>query len=329
MPPANPNPRYLAVTRAAGSTSQIKVYRLSDGKLTASFSPYSSKYHNGVFIAGGDLERKGTPDIVVGAGAGTAPQVSLYTLSGKLVTRFYAFTKTLHTGVNVATGDVNGDGFDDLITTPATNYPGLVRVYLYDPIGRKFSRFQDVSVQSSKYRGGVNIAAADLDRDGYAEIVVAPASKGRKSIIELYSYDPSLKKMVKDYSFSAYSSTFDSGIMVATGDVNGNGIPEILLGPAPGTGEVRAFVYSNKSVKKIVGFYPASKTYSGGVDLTSMDVNTDGNDDIISGTFSNGLPGVRVYSRSQLTTKISQIKAHWPTNVFPTSFKKGIRITAL
>jgi len=329
MPPADPNPRYLAVTRAAGGSSQIKVYRLTDGKLVTSFSPYSSKFHNGVSIAGGDLERKGVPNIVVGAGVGAAPQVSLYTVSGKLVTRFFAFSKTLRTGVTVATGDVNGDGYADLITTPAMNYPGLVRTYTYDPTTKKFSRFQDVSVQSSKYRGGVNIAAADLDRDGYAEIIVAPASKGRKSAVELYAYEPSKKKMVKKYSFSAYSRSFNSGIRVATGDVNGDGIPEIVLGPAPGTGEIRAFVYQNRSVKKIVGFYPASKTYAGGIDLTSADVNTDGNDDIISGTFSNGLPGVRAYSRSQLTKKISRLKVLWPNNIFSTSFKKGIRITAL
>ncbi len=329
MPPPDPNPRYLAVTRAAGSSSQIKVYRLDDGKLTATINPYTAKFKNGVSIAGGDLERKGESDVVVGTGPGAAPQVSLYTASGKLVTRFFAFSKKLRTGVTVATGDVNGDGYTDLIATPAANHPGLVRTYTYEPTTKKFSRFQDVSVQSSKYRGGVNIAAADLDRDGYAEIIVAPASKGRKSTIELYSYDPSLKKMVKKHSFSAYNKSFNGGIRVTTGDVSGDGIPEIIVGPAPGVGEVRAFAYGRKSVKKIVGFYPASKTYAGGVDITSMDVNTDGNDDIITGTFSNGLPGVRVYSRSQLTAKISSLKARWPTNVFSTSFKKGIRITAL
>lgn len=328
-PPADPNPRYLAITKAAGGSSQIVVYRANDGKRRSSFTVYGGTYRAGLSLAGGDLDRNGTPDVIVGSGAGTAPQVSLYSVAGKLITRFYPFTKSLRTGVTVAAGDVNGDGYDDLIVTPASNYPGLVRVFTYDPVSKRFTRLVDVSVQSSKFRGGVSIAAADVNEDGYAEVIAVPAAKGRGSVVEVYRYNTATRRMDKVSSFSAYPKSFNSGMTVTTGDVNGDGIPEVIVGPAPGTGEVRMFAFNGVKSSLFSHFYPASRTFSGGVSLSSMDVNYDGNDEIITGTFSKGVPGVRAYMRNGLTGIVSRTKVRWPEFAFSTTFTKGIRITAL
>jgi FG-GAP repeat protein len=37
------------------------------------------------------------------------------------------------------------------------------------------------------------------------------------------------------YSFLAYGSGFTGGVRVATGDVNGDGVPDIVTGSGPGT----------------------------------------------------------------------------------------------
>ncbi len=326
--PENPAPTYLVAAQAKGGTSQIRVYSATSGKRLKSFSVYKSSFRNGISLAGGDIDGSGNQNIVAGAGVGSGPQVSLYTTSGKLITRFFAYTKTLRTGVNVAVGDIDGDGNNELVTAPAGNYQGLVRVYRYNPSTKKFTRMIDVSSQTSKYRGGVNLAVADLDRNGYSEIVVTPVVKGRKSSVEVYEYNVSTKKIVKRLTFSAYAKNFNGGMEVTTADVNGDGIPEIVVAPAPGASDIRIYSYVNRKARLLTKFMAAGTQFKGGVDLAAADVNLDGYDEIITSTFSNGLPGVRVYKLNVVTNKMVRATSPFPTNVFSASFLKGIRIAA-
>lgn len=326
--PDNPSPTYLVAAQAKGGTSQVRVYSATGGKRLKSFSVYKSSFRNGLSLAGGDLDRTGTQNIVIGAGVGSGPQVSLYSMTGKLITRFFAYTKMLRTGVNVAVGDVDGDGNNELVTAPAGNYPGLVRIFRYDPSTKKFTRTTDFSSQTSKYRGGVNLAVTDLDRNGYSEIIVTPVAKGRNSSVEVYEYNVSTKKIVKRLSFSAYAKSFNGGIEVTTADVNGDGIPEIMVAPAPGASDVRVYAYVNRKARLLTKFMAAGSQFRGGVDLAAVDVNLDGSDDLITSTFSSGLPGLRVYKLNPATNKIARANSPFPANVFSASFLKGIRIAA-
>lgn len=329
VPPANPNSLYLAAVPAKGGKPEVRVYRATTGKLTSKFSVYSSKYVNGLSITGGFLQRGAEPDIVVGTGPGAAPQISVYTVKGKLVTRFFPYLSKLRTGVNVAVADVDGDGYDDLVTAPAGSYAGLVRVFRYDPQKKKFTRFAEFTAQSSKFKGGLNIASADLDRNGYAEIIAASAIKGRGSRIEVYQYNSATKRVTSRVVFSAYDKKFNNGIEVAAGDVNGDGALELLTSAAPGVTQVRAFSYTGRAAKLLGKFNAGSATFTGGADVTALDVNLDGKDEVITGTYSNGLPGVRVFARNPVKGTFSQIKSRLPAYLFSTGFLRGIRITAL
>src|SRR5207244_3072824 len=52
----------------------------------------------------------------VGVGSGTTPQVKVYNPDGTLRFSFLAYDSAFTGGVTVATGDINGDGMDDIIT---------------------------------------------------------------------------------------------------------------------------------------------------------------------------------------------------------------------
>lgn len=327
--PANPNPIYLASVQAKGGKPEVRVYRATTGKLASKFSVYSGKYADGLSITGGFLLRGSEPNIVVGTGVGAAPQISVYTVQGKLVTRFFPYLSKLRTGVNVAVADVDGDGNDDLVTAPAGNYAGLLRAYRYDPKTKKFSRIAEFTAQTSKFKGGINIAAADLDRNGYAEIIAAPAVKGRGSRIEVYQYNSTTKRVVSRAVFSAYDKKFNGGIEVSAGDVNGDGVLELLTSAAPGGAQVRAFSFTGRAMKLLGKFNAGSTAFTGGADVTALDVNLDGRDEVITGTFSNGLPGIRVFARDPVKGTFTQIKSRLPAYLFSTGFLRGIRITAL
>jgi hypothetical protein len=64
--------------------------------------------------------------------------------------------------------------------------------------------------------------------------------------------------------FYAYDPAFAGGVRVAVGDVNGDGIPDIITGAGPGGGpEVRAF--DATSLRPLADFFAYDPSYTGGV----------------------------------------------------------------
>src|SRR5262249_58503165 len=90
------------------------------GARAQTINPFGS-FQGGTSVATGDFNGDRIPDVVVAAGAGGGPRVSV--LDGKtgtplsgLLGSFFAYAPTFAGGVSVAVGDVNGDGTPDIIT---------------------------------------------------------------------------------------------------------------------------------------------------------------------------------------------------------------------
>jgi hypothetical protein len=97
------------------------------------------------------------------------------------------------------------------------------------------------------------------------------------------------------YEFYAYPLVFRGGVRVALGDVNGDGVPDIITAPGPGTGPyVR--VFDGQFGTLVVEFYAYSADFSGGVFVAAGDLNGDGRADIITGADAGGGPHVRAFS---------------------------------
>src|SRR5262249_46343454 len=110
------------------------------------------------------------PLLVTGAGPGGTPLVTVRDgTSNAILAQFNAWDPSFTGGVTVATGDVNGDGYSDIICGAGPGAGPEVKVYdgkdfhlLYDLFAYKFGAFF----------GGVNVAAGDVDGDGKADIIV-------------------------------------------------------------------------------------------------------------------------------------------------------------
>src|SRR5215212_1053928 len=72
---------------------------------------------------------QGAPRIVTGDGAGS-PVVKRFTYFGGPDGSFLPYTPSFAGGVRVAAGDVNGDGWVDIVTGPGPSaLPGHVKVF--------------------------------------------------------------------------------------------------------------------------------------------------------------------------------------------------------
>lgn len=215
------------------------------------------------------------PYVALGANAGLVPEVRVYSVDGKLQSKFNAYASTFRGGVRVAAGDLEGDGKAEIVTAPGVGGGPHIRVF--DQKGNVKSQF---FAYDSKFRGGISVAVGDIDGDGKAEIITAPGAGGGPHI-RVFAMDGTLK-----YQFFAYGQTTRTGVNVAVGDIDGDARADIVVGPATLAGSLPVKYYSlaKNSQSGFVLYgqatYLATKA-TGGVALAVADIGKDAYGDIV------------------------------------------------
>ncbi|MFH0856605.1 MAG: S8 family peptidase [bacterium] len=235
-----------------GSLPQVKIFN-QDGDIKKEFLAYGENFKGGVSIAAGDLNNDGINEIITGTGKGGGPQVRVFDMNGRLKLQFFAYAESFHGGVNVASGDADGDGITDIIT--AAGKGGRSHIKVYNNKGMVKSQF---FAYNRNFFGGVNIACGDLNKDGKDEIITSPLSDGGPHI-KVFDADGNLKS-----EFFAYERNFFGGVNIASGDIDNNGINEIITGQADNNSEIKIFdIAGNKKI----GFDGFGKNFRGGVNV--------------------------------------------------------------
>src|SRR4051794_687917 len=116
-------------------------------------------------------------------------------------------------------------------------------------------------------------------------LLVAGADVGAGPNVKAFNADGTLR-----FSFFAYGTGFTGGVRVAVGDVNGDGVNDIITGTGAGAAHVK--VFDGKNGQEIRSFF-AFPGFTGGVFVAAGDVNGDGKDDILVGA-GPGAPGGHV-----------------------------------
>lgn len=221
--------------------------------------------------------------IIAASGKGSSPLVKIFTSSGVLTSEFYAYQKDFQGGVNVTSGDVDGDGAQEIIT--GARQGGGPHVRIFDQNGNFKGHF---FAYDKKFRGGINVAAGDLDGDGIDEIIVAP-QKGDLPI-KIFNKDGRILN-----KFFAYHENFSGGVSIATGDLNGDGVYEIITGAGSGGGpQVRIFNLKGGVIGQFFAFY---EKFRGGINVAVGDLDGDGRDEIVVAIASEASPYLRVFDR--------------------------------
>ncbi len=207
----------LSETVAAGK-SQISVWN-EQGKKIISFFPYGENYNKGINFAIGDLNNDGKKEIVTGTGRGGGPHVRIFNYQGKLIhPGFFAYGKNFRGGVNVALGDLDGNGWLEIIT--GAGFGGGPHVRIWSGGGKLLH--PGFFAYSPRFRGGVYVASGDTDGDGRAEIITGAGPTGGPHIKVFDSQKFALKS-----EFFAFDAKNTNGAAVAAIDLDQDGKVEI------------------------------------------------------------------------------------------------------
>jgi len=264
----------------------------------------------GISESSGDFNGDGYSDVVVGAmppGLGLA-RAYFGSASGLATSAAWSVdSETSDDGFGHAVanaGDVNGDGYDDVIVgaflySHGQHYEGRVYLYLGSPSGPSLAPSWTFESNSSAVEVGWSVASAgDVNGDGFDDVVIGAPMYG-VSIGRAYVFHGSASGLpaTPDWFFDGAGGVnlaFGSSVASA-GDVDGDGYGDLIVSdPAcvPG-GMVYLFLGSSNGLNHVPAWTMGSNTPQDGFGASiagAGDVNGDGFSDVIIGSegMSNG-----------------------------------------
>ncbi len=258
------------------------------------FSAYGASQY-GVNVSCGDVTGDGYDQILTGAGPGAiyGPHVRGFAADGTPMSglNFLAYGTNKY-GVNVAAGDIDADGYDEIITGagPGAVFGPHVRGWNYDA-GDSVSTIGGVSYFAyGTPKWGVNVTCGDIDGDGYEEIVTG-AGPGAVygPHVRGWNVDGGTASAMPGVSFLAYG-TNKFGVNVSCGDIDGDGMDEIITGAGPGAvfgAHVRGWNYDGATLTALAGInffaWPPEEVRYGAKVFAGADLDNDGRTDLVVG----------------------------------------------
>ncbi|MBS1519168.1 MAG: FG-GAP repeat protein, partial [Bacteroidetes bacterium] len=245
----------------------------------------SDEFGNSVSTAG-DMNGDGYSDVIVGASghSSTFGRAYIYfggspmnsgadvTLNGESPYSYF--------GDKVSdAGDVNGDGYFDVMVATYHPYAGNTRVYIFHG-GSNVNNVPDLYFSGSNSFGRSVSSAGDINADGYSDILIGLSNSSNVGSARVY-FGGAVMDSTEDISM--YGDTLSSGFggaVSAAGDINGDGYSDLIVGASTNNPKGRSYIYTGSAIsaKPILNYVKDVLNDQGGnVELkwarSSYDVN--------------------------------------------------------
>ncbi|MGG7660906.1 FG-GAP-like repeat-containing protein [Dyadobacter sp. BHUBP1] len=342
---------------------QVFVYHGSAGTVgpTAkgvSYSTASGALAGSSVSSAGDVNGDGLNDVIVGApnyDGGQVGEGATFTSLGDAVTgtagisKFETNESNAHVGCSVSeAGDIDGDGFDDVIigAKGAVNGVNIGAAYIFrgSPQGLVSAVSQTLGFAANQGFGTSVSDAGDINRDGYDDVIVGlPSySKANASLCgAVYVYLGSSNGLITPPTVltSGLAGTQIGTSLDNAGDTNGDGYSDIVVGGSLASigqnSEGAVFIWhgsssglpSNTVYTKLLQLDQANAEMGNSV-AGAGDVNGDGYSDIIVGAhkYDNGQgdEGIAAVYYGSSTGIVSQIKTVLEANQSNAYFGRSV-----
>ena len=227
-------------------------------------------------------------------------------VTGVIKLEVEAYDSAFAGGMFISSGDFNGDNIPDIVTSAGAG--GGSHIKLFNGIdGKEIASFFAYDLS---FLGGASVAVADVDFDGFADIITGAGEGGGPHVKVFSGRDFHLIK-----EFMAFDVSFRGGVLVAVGDYLSDGKLEIITGAGAGGGpNVRIYDYITLNIDGQFMAYdkftqPNGEVidvlFDGGVNVALSDVNNDNILDLITGPGKGGGPHFKAYTGFDLKLLMS------------------------
>jgi hypothetical protein len=254
---------YITAT-GPGRETLVRIWDLQGQELMR-FNPFPG-FSGGAYLATGDVDLDGTPELIVSTAPGTMGQVKVYAFRDggrQELTTIVPFGPTYAGGVQIAAGDVTGDRAREIIVG-RENGSSTVKVYAYDDSVQTAFEIRSFQAYGPNYHGGVTVAAASIDirinsltdpyNYNYAEIITGRSSELPQVRI-FDAQNPTVTMRASYFAFNINNPAARQGINVAAGSTDARRGAEIYVGLRNG-GSVRIFNGWNGGLLGAIRPYP-------------------------------------------------------------------------
>ena len=256
----------------------------------------------------GDVNGDGYLDFAIGASWHSSEQGILYVyLGGPTISNTPSYTITSgaggQLGGTIGFGDINGDGYSDIILSDVYYNSSTGKVFVYFG-GQTPHVTPDITLIGPNTQSGFGgkVLGADLNGDGYGDVIVsatdAPDVNTHSGRVYVY-YGGASVNATPDVTLSGVASSY-FGTSLAAGDFNHDGHTDLAVSAMLyNAWQGAAYIFygngSGVNTTPDVTFYGEVVNDQYGRSITALDMNSDGYSDLAVGAPFGGSRLGRVY----------------------------------
>ena len=249
-----PNVFVVGAEIGAGSQPMVQLVDAVTGGMLAQAMVFEATFRGGVRPAMGDVTGDTVPEVVVASGVGRTGEIRVYEqrfTAGKVelvelpAYRTLPFGSGYTGGVEVAVGEVDGNGREDIVAAMSRG-GGTVNVFrsvnAVDPVEN--TPYRTFTPFPGTFNGGASVAVVDVGTFVQGRLTDATAVDNRMEIV--VGSGAGMRSTVKVYDVSAtprvvstmlpFPATFVGGVSVSTGRYDADPLDDVIASAGRGGG---------------------------------------------------------------------------------------------
>lgn len=243
----------------------------------------------GVRVVVGDFNADGRDDLAAYGGAGWASLPiafsngnGSFTVTNSGIASFAAWAAT--PGVNIATGDFNGDGKTDLAAYGGAGWASIPVAFSNGNGTFIVTNINNATFATWAATRGVRIVTGDYNGDGRTDLAAVGGAGWASQPVAFSNGNGSFTVTNSAIaSFATWAAT--PGVRIAAGDYNGDGRTDLAAYGGAGWGSVPVafsngngtFIVTNINIASFAGWAATP-----GVEILAVDSNSDGRTDLVA-----------------------------------------------